>query len=698
MAVRYFNRDLSWLAFNKRVLYQAQDKTNPLLERIRFLSIFTSNLDEFFMKRMWRLKTQKHNNPTAIREDGFSLQMRAALIYRKIETLYQQRDRIFKEEILFQLKANEIYLVKWDELETKEKDALEEYFLNSIFPILTPLAVGPAHPFPFLSNLSQSIGLKLCELGSKQPSFARVKIPDVLSPWVYVGKNMGVPPHRMIRLEELIKVYISKLFPDFKIQAMTTFRVTRNADVDAQIDEYEEADDLVDVVEEELRQRRMGRVVRLEHEPHPDPWILRVLTSELELSEEDLFQVSGEMSHRSYSHIADLHFPDLKFKPWVPQVPGAFQSKGSHLFSVIQKKDILVHHPYHSFSASVEELVRVAVEDSNVLAIKMTVYRLGEESPLIPMLIEAASQGKQVVCVVEVKARFDEAKNIYWSERLEQAGVHVVYGIVGLKTHAKMLLIIRKEKDDIQTYVHIGTGNYNNQTASLYTDLGLFSAKKELALEVIDIFNYLTCLSFKKKFTKFLVAPVNMKERFLNLIQNEIDNMKNKKPAAIFSKMNSLEDKDICDKLYEASNAGVHVDLIVRGFCVLRPGVPSLSENIRVTSIIGRFLEHSRFFYFRNGSEEPHQGIFYMGSADWMPRNLLGRVETAVPIEDPDLKKQCWALQRLLLQNQKQTWDLQPNGEYTLRQPRSPEELGVQEKLMIYYSTYFNENRKEQGV
>jgi len=505
--------------------------------------------------------------------------------------------------------------------------------------------------------------VKLHHPKSRESLFARIKIPNTLPQWVRLRSDSSAPPFRLVRLRDLISWNLAELFPEMVIENVTPFRVTRSADINYLRDGDE---DVLDVVEEELRRRRLAEIVRVEHVESPDPWMLELIEDELKLGREDFFSVDGELDYSTLTEIAALPLPDLKYRPWIPITPPALWDESVDVFKVIREKDIVVHHPYDSFTGSVERLVRTAVDDPNVLAIKIALYRMGDDPQLVPLLIQAAEAGIQVVCVVEVTARFDEARNIYWSEMLEKAGVHVVYGVVGLKTHAKILLIVRREADDYRLYSHVGTGNYNAETSKLYTDLGLFTCDPRITSEMIEIFNYLTGLSLKRNYRKFLVSPINMRQRFLEMIEKEIENAREGKPAGIIAKMNSMEDQEICEALYRASSGGVSIDLIVRGFCCLRPGVEGLSQNIRVRSIVGRFLEHSRIYYFRAGAKNEADGRMFIGSADWMYRNLNNRVEAIVPIEDKDVRKHLWETLAMTLADRLQSWELRPDGKYEL--------------------------------
>lgn len=674
----FFNRDLSWLKFNDRVLAQAMDTKVPLLERVRFVSIFSSNLDEFYMKRVGYLKRAIASGVPWVGSDQMP-PVKLLQEIRQIVTKHQDlRNQVYEKTLLPELIKNGILFVKWKDMSAAEKKSATDYFRNKVFPVLTPLAVDRSHPFPFLSNLSVSLGITLHYPKRKEGLFARVKIPTVLPQWVQIATAPGDTSYKLMGLQDLISNHLDELFPDMVIQNVMPFRVTRNADIESMTDDIE---DRLDLVEEELRMRRVAQIVRLEHSATSDPAMLNFLRDELELTADDLYEIKGELSYQTLNEIANLNIPALRYKPHTPTRPEEFIDENRDVFSIIRGKDVIVHHPYQSFPDSVEKFVRDAVKDPHVLAIKITLYRSGENNPLIPLLVRAAELGKQVVVVIELKARFDEARNIYWSEMLEKAGVHVIYGVVGKKIHAKTVLVIRQEQDTYRFYSHIGTGNYNPATAKLYTDYSLFTSDKRIGSELIEVFNFLTGLSLKKNYQKLMVAPVNMRKRFIYYIHKERDFAKAKQPARIIAKMNSLEDQEICDALYDASKAGVKIDLIVRGFCTLRPGVPGLSENIRVTSIIGRFLEHSRVFFFQRGKENPVEGKMYMGSADWMYRNLNNRIEVIAPVDDREQREDILKTLEYMLQDKVQGWDLQPDGNYTSRKA-DKDEIGSHDYLI----------------
>ena len=674
----FFNREVSWLEFNRRVLHEAIDERTPLLERVRFLEIFTSNLDQFFMKRVGGLKRHIAGGVMSYSSDKMSPQQQLSAIRRAVLPMLAQQADCFTRLIQPALAANGIHLLDWEQLPEAGVAAARRFFRSNIFSVLTPLAVDPGHPFPFMSNLSDSLGVVLKPPGRDEQLFARVKIPEILPRWIRLGDADPSGQFRFIRVLDIIRNNLQDLFPSMAITDVMPFRLTRNADVER---EAEDADDLLEVVEDELQKRRFAKVVRLEHGPKPNPWVLQFLMQELSLREEDVYEMPGELDYQDLKPISDLNIPKLHDAPWTPVTPAALVDEDIDIFQVIRDRDVLVHHPYESFDSSVVRFINAAAADPKVLAIKMTVYRTNDESPFIRTLIEAAESGKQVVCLVELAARFDEQRNIEMAQELEKAGVHVVYGIVGLKTHTKLALVVRQDPDGLHCYAHIGTGNYNSTTARFYTDLGLLTCNVPIIEDIVDLFHYLTGRSQKTDYQKLLVAPVNMKDRFLSLIAREVENHRAGKPAQIVAKMNSLEDVEIIRALYAASQEGVGVDLIVRGFCTLRPGVPGMSENIRVMSVIGRFLEHSRIFFFRAASPDPLGGEFFIGSADWMYRNLQARVEAIVPIEPPRLRERLWEILQIMLSDHRQAWDLLPDGSYRQRQAANGE-LGTHQTLM----------------
>lgn len=682
----FFNRELSWLEFNRRVLHEAIDPRTPLLERVGFLGIFTSNLDEFFMKRVGGLDRQVTTGVVSHSLDGQTASQQLKAIRASVLPMLAEQARVFEQDIKPQLADEGVRLLDWSELTEGELAYAADYFEREVFGVLTPLAVDPGHPFPFISNLSQSLGLVLRTPGSKERLFARLKVPELMPLWVrlkdadHQPAEDGTEVYRFARLRDIISAHLDQLFPNMEVLGVMAFRLTRNADIER---DEEDAEDLLEMMAEELRARRFARVVRLEHEADANEWGVNFLIEELGLTGDEVYETASELDYTDLRSIVETPLPGLKFPVWTPVAPRALADDETDIFSLIRDGDLLVHPPYESFGASVERFITSAAEDPKVVAIKMTLYRMGDDSPFIDTLIRAAESGKQVVCLVEVKARFDEHRNIRVAQELEKAGVHVVYGVMGLKTHTKTALVVRREADGLHSYAHIGTGNYHSGTARIYTDLGLFTDKPEFTGDVIELFNYLTGRSLKTDFRKLLVAPLNMKSRFLEMIQREVEHHVAGRPAGIVAKMNSLGDAEVIDALYKASEAGLPIDLLVRGFCCLRPGVKGLSENIRVTSVIGRFLEHSRVFYFRNGAEDPVDGAFYIGSADWLRRNLERRVEAITPIEDRVLRQRCWQVLALMLADQRQAWDLNEEGVYVQRQPENEAaEEGVQAKLM----------------
>lgn len=674
----FLNREIGLLKFNERVLFQARDTRIPLLERLRFLNIFHSNMDEFFMKRVGGLQRQFYSRVSPVSPDGLTAEDQLKLIRPEVLALNQKIRSLLVQDLIPQLQKSGIHLLKWPELTDSEKNWAKSFFRDRVFSVLTPMAVDPGHPFPLISNLSTSLAVSLKVPNEEELLFARIKIPDVFPSWIRIPDT---PPgvERFISILEIIQHHLDQLFPKMEINSVMPFRVTRNADIESDIEDVE---DLLELIEEEVKQRKFAEVVRLEHGPHPDPWLLEFLVDELELAPDDIYENPIELEYKNLSAIVSLNFPQLKFRPWNPVTLGHLIDENANIFGVLKNSDVLVHLPYESFSTSVERFIVSASTDPTVVAIKMTLYRTSENSPIVNALIRAAEMGKQVVCLIELKARFDEERNIYWAQAMERAGVHVVYGIVGLKTHAKLALVIRRERDDFKSYAHIGTGNYHSQTAKAYTDMGLLTARPEVTNEVVEIFHYLTGRSLKTDYKRLLVAPINMKSSFLEMIRQEAESAKGGQPSGIIAKCNNLEDRSVIEALYEASQAGVPIQLIVRGFCCLRPGVPGLSENIKVISIVGPFLEHSRIFYFRAGQANEIDGRFFIGSADWMSRNLLGRVEVITPVEDKAAKEKIWEALQTMLGDQVMAWDMDNSGSYTLRQPPDPgQSVGSQDLL-----------------
>jgi polyphosphate kinase len=671
----FLNRELSWLEFNRRVLREAEDPSNPLLERLKFIAIFDSNLDEFFMKRVGGLKEQLASNVRELPPDGRTPRQQLAAIDAVVRPMLARQRRLFNEEILPGLRQSGLEIVRWDDLRPSERRHCGEVFDKQLFPTLTPLAVDPAHPFPFISNMSLSLAVAVRPPGQTEPRFARVKAPHILPRWLQVPKTL-----RFVPLEEVISYNLDRLFPGMEITESHPFRVTRSADVQRN---EEAADDLLEAIQEELRERRFADAVRLEVAAGMPKWMLELLCEQLEIQADDVYKVDGPLALRDLMQLGSVQLPSLRYRPWTPvthpRLTVTEPGEELDVFNTIASGDILVHHPYDSFATSVQRFIETSASDPAVLAIKQTLYRTSADSPNMRALIRAAEDRKQVAVTVEIKARFDEAQNIEWAERLEAVGAHVAYGMVGLKTHAKVALVVRQEKDGLRCYTHIATGNYNNETARLYTDLGLFTVREDIAEDVVQLFNMLTGYVHKPQFKKLLVAPVNMRQRFLELIEREVEHQKAGRGGHVIAKMNSLEDRQIVEALYAASAAGVEIDLIVRGICRLRPGLPGQSETIRVISIVGRYLEHARIFYFANAGKPD----YFIGSADWMSRNLDFRVEAIVPVEEPRLQDELKAILDLQLADNVKAWDMRADGTYTQRTPPSEDEArSSQDQLM----------------
>jgi polyphosphate kinase len=676
----YLSRELTWLEFNSRVLHEAMDERTPLLERLKFMGIFSSNLDEFFMVRI------------------------AAIASQRVQQLVTQQHQHFETVLRPAMIQQGIYLLDYFDLNQEQCSYLQSYFEEQIFPVLTPLAVDPGHPFPYISNLSLNLAVAIVHPDTGEELFARVKVPQVLPRFIRLPTELQVVdslPETLrerthplqanseraqiwtgIPLEQLIAHNLESLFPGMNIQDCFTFRVTRNADISVAEDE---ADDLLQAIEHGLRKRRKGgSTVRIEVDSVMPPQIRRMLQEELEVTAQDIYEVNGMLGLGDLMSFLALPIPELKDPPWNAIVPTVLRrlkttDDSSNFFNLISQKDLLFHHPYQSFPDTVERFITCAANDSKVLAIKMTLYRTTGDSHILKSLIKAAENGKQVSVLIELKARFDEQNNINLARKLEQAGVHVVYGLVGLKTHTKVVLVVRREDEKIRRYVHIGTGNYNAKTSKLYTDVGLFSCRPDLGADLTDLFNYLTGYSQQKSYRKLLVSPVNTRESFDRLIDREIEHVRSGKTGRIVIKMNALVDSKTIAHLYRASQAGVSIDLIVRGMCCLRPGVPVVSENIRVISIIGRFLEHSRIYYFQNGGD----ANVFIGSADWMTRNLDRRVEVITPIEDPEIAGDLQEILGIMLSDNRQAWDMQSDGSYIQRRPQpGTKEQSTQQILM----------------
>ena len=652
------DRELSWLAFNERVLELAEDVNIPLLERARFLSIFSSNLDDFFMIRVATLKRKLETGVTKVNTAGYSPTQLMTELSKKTQELIDRQSKCFHESIFPQLTNANIGIVKWEDLSPVEREVVDATFKSKIFPVLTPLAVDPSHPFPYISGLSLNLAVVVKNPESESELFARIKVPSNLPRFVETAKG---DERRFIPLEQVITAHIGDLFPGMEILYYFTFRLTRNADLEL---EEEESEDLLATMEQELLRRKFGPPVRLEVDREIDHELLQTLMDELEVKEEDVIRYPEPLDLTGLNQIADIDRPDLKFRAFRSQVAWDLRDVEpdslEEFFDAIRRREIMLHHPYESFTSSVVRFLESAARDPKVLAIKQTLYRTSGDSPIVEALIDAAQSGKQVLAVIEIRARFDEQANVRWARKLEDAGVHVVYGLVGQKTHAKLSLVVREEASGIRRYVHIGTGNYNPKTARLYEDFGILSSDPILGEDVNKLFNQLSGFAPQTSFDRLLVAPRTLRSGLLAKIQNEIDNKKAGKPAGIRIKLNSIMDEEFIELLYLASNAGVKIELVVRGICALRPGVPGLSENITVRSILGRFLEHSRIFYFVNGGDEE----VWIGSADLMHRNLDRRVESMVRIEQTDHKRMLFRALDSYLAPTTVRWEMESNGDW----------------------------------
>ena len=658
----WLDRDLSWLEFNRRVLAEALDDRTPLLERLKFLGIFTSNLDEFFMKRVGAMRTRAYANGSQGAIEAFNAHV--ARLRDVLKPMLVERAGCF--ERLRELLAEEgVRLADWNQLTDAQRAEMSLHFDAHVSPALTPLSLDPSHPFPFMSNLSLSWGFVLRDPVTGERIPVRVKVPPSIPQWLALRSDVPAGERCYVALQDVIRRNADKLFPGASIEEATLFRVSRNADIAIE----EDSDNSIrELVEEHVRQRRFQPVVRMEFSGPMHSEIGTGLVDRFGLRESDVYELPGLLDYNSLFEIASLPLPELRDLPWTPVVPPGFDPEGD-IFATIRAGDVLVHHPYESFDATVERFIRDAADDPDTTTIKMTVYRLGDDTPFVRSLITAAENGKQVACLVELKARFDEERNLHWANELQKAGDHVIYGVRGLKTHTKLALVVRREGEGLRTYAHIGTGNYHVKTARMYTDFGLFTCDRTLTRDVVSLFHHLTGYSREPRFERLLVAPLNMRERFLELIDREAGHARAGRPARIVAKMNQLEDLPVCEALARASQAGVAVDLLVRGFCCLAPGVPGWTDNVRVRSIVGRFLEHGRVFWFRNGAEDPLDGDFYIGSADWMDRNLSRRVEAVAPVDARPLRERIWEVLQVQLEDRRNAWELLPDGRYVRPEP-----------------------------
>ena len=663
-----FNRELSWLAFNARVLQLSSDTEVPLLEQIRFLAIFSSNLDEFFQVRVSGLRDQQAAGISTPASDGRMPAEQLALVRDIVIDLVAEQERVLVHEIIPALREQGIELSAWHDLDADDQARLSERFRDRIFPVLTPLAVDPGHPFPYVSDLSLNLAVVVRDPRDERELFARVKVPNTLPRWLRIGDT-----DRFVPLEEVIAAHLDQLFPGMEVQEHHAFRVTRNADLS---DALDEADDLLSAVEYELRRRRFGRATRLEVDASMTDEVLDLLIGEFDLDPSAVYVARTPLDPTSFNEIADIERPALRWPEWKGVVDPRMQPDDEpvDIFAEIRAGDVFVQHPYESFSRSVVGFIHQAANDPDVLALKITLYRTASSSPIVDACIKAAEQGKQVAVLVELKARFDEAANIGWARRLEQAGVHVAYGLLGLKIHTKIAMAVREEPDGIRRYCHIGTGNYNHRTARIYEDIGILTADPEIGADVADLFNHLTGYGREIRYSKLLVAPDQLRPGLEALIDNEIASGQGR----MIFKMNSLVDVRMTEKLYEASQAGVDIDLIIRGQCSLKPGIPGLSDRIRVRSIIGRYLEHSRIYHFANGVG-PGEPATYIGSADLMSRNLNRRVEALVRLDDPRTQQRVREILDVVLDDDRLAWTLTGDGVWTKR--RGPAAIDTHARL-----------------
>ncbi len=663
----YFNRELSWLDFNWRVLYQALDTRTPLLERVHFVAITANNLDEFYRKRVGGLKRQLAAGVRALSPDGRTPREQLDLSLAAARDMQARMDLLWTDALRPRLAEAGFVVRTVESLSADERERVDAVFRDAVFPILTPLALDPGHPFPFISNGSLSLAFVLRHPGRGTEHFARLKVPTGRGRWVPVDDAQT----EVVALEDVIRHNAEALFRGMEVEAVHAFRVTRNASLERAEDE---ADDLLELIAEELRERRFADVVRLEVAADMPERVRHLLAREMGLDEaEDVVDVTGLLDLSGLFSLPRVDLPHLRYLPYTPVVPVRLRHRELEeepdIFAAIRQGDILVHHPYESFAASTQRFIEDAAADPHVLAIKQTLYRTSDDSPVVRALIKAAERGKQVAALIELKARFDEENNISWARRLEEAGAHVAYGLVGLKTHAKTTLVVREEKGRLRTYAHIGTGNYNPSTARFYTDFGLLTCREDIGQDLVHLFHSLTGYAPEQEYQTLSVAPRDLRSRFVELIRREVRHQRANGSGRIVAKMNALDDLGIIRELYKASQEGVQIDLVIRGHCRLRPGLPGVSETIRVSSIIGRFLEHSRIFYFHNDGE----GETYIGSADWMRRNLDDRVEVVLPVRDAKAEKRLLRTLRYALDDNVQAWDLQPDGRYLLRHPAGDE-------------------------
>ena len=675
----WLDRDIGWLEFNARVLHEALDQRTPLLERVKFLAIFSSNLDEFFMKRIALSRPMPGDSSLVAQERREELVVKREMIL----SLLQREAQCYSDVLRPELAGHGVHLLNWSDLTGEQQAEVSAFFDTQISPVLTPLGLDAAHPFPYVSNLSTSWAFRLQDPVSAESVLVRVKVPRELQQWVRVRAGIEPPARAFVSLDQVIAANADRLFPGMVLESASLFRVCRDAEVE--LDDDVDGESKRALVEREVQQRRFEPVVRLEVQPDADPEMLAELKERFALGADDVYEMTALLDYTTLFEIAALEIAPLRDPRWTPLAPVALDTLDGDIFSAIRAGDVLLHHPYESFYASVERFIREAADDPLTVSIKMTVYRVGDDTPFVQSLIRAAEAGKQVACVIELNARFDEERNLHWSRELEKVGAHVVFGVSGLKTHSKAALVIRQEEGGVRAYAHIATGNYHARTARLYEDVGLLTANPVVTRDVVTLFHFLTGRSRTPQFDTLVVAPMSMRAEFVRLIEREITNHAAGLPARIVAKLNQLEDPRICALLSQASQAGVPVDLIVRGFCCLVPGVPGLTENIRVRSIIGRFLEHSRIYHFASGSDDPLEGHFLIGSADWMTRNLSKRVEAAVPISERRLRARLWEMLEISLADTRSAWQMQPDGRYLQLRPHDndgPGADGTHETMM----------------
>jgi polyphosphate kinase len=669
LAPALVDRDLSWLEFNRRVLNEALDERTPLLERVKFLAIFSSNLDEFFMKRIAMIRPMPGDAGVAAEED----RERLGRVRETVIAMLAEEASCYREVLRPSLAEHGVRLVAGDDLTEAQREEASRVFDTQISPVLTPLSLDAAHPFPYVSNLSTSWAFRLLDPVTAESVLARVKVPRELPQWLRLRADVSSSERVFVSLEQVIAANALKLFPGMVIESGSLFRVCRDAEVELDDDDGVSKRALVEM---ELQQRRFEPVVRLEVQPDADPAMVSELRARFSLAAEDIYEMSELIDYTTLFEIAGLEIEDLRDPPWTPLPPIGLEAVEGDIFGAIRNGDILLHQPYDSFYAGVERFIREAADDPLTVSIKMTVYRVGDDTPFVQSLIRAAEAGKQVACVIELNARFDEARNLHWSRELEKVGAHVGFGVSGLKTHSKTALVVRQEEAGIRSYAHIATGNYHTRTARLYEDVGLLTANPAITNDVVTLFHFLTGRSRTPSFRTLLVAPMHMRSEFVRLVEREIENHAAGLPARIVCKMNQLEDSEMCTLLSQASQTGVPVDLVVRGLCRLAPGVPGLTENVRIRSIVGRFLEHSRIYHFAAGAEDPLDGEFLIGSADWMRRNLSERVEAVVPIMERRLRARLWETLEVNLADRRNAWQMQPDGSYVQLFPDSDDGPG----------------------